>query len=287
MKKFAFLIVALSIGFTAFGHFANVHEPTRATAQDQPKAAGDVRFPTVPVEVLPTPKPAPNAVMKLSLDQMYVIDADIAVMVFDSPRGLVKIAKQAGPLVVRSRFVDGKGVETRHYKGKQVYLVEAAATGKVELIVVPVGAVDETAAIRKTLDVDAGEGPRPPPEPKPPQPDGTGPFGGAAGLHVLVVYESGDKGADLMTRDQYNAVYGKKFRDYIEAKCARVDGTPQRRIWDKDIAFAGESKLWQDAMKRPRSTVPWIAVGNGPAWHEGPLPKTETEIMELLKKYGG
>lgn len=153
---------------------------------------------------------------------------------------------------------------------------------------IAVSAVIDGKAVVRLAMVRAGKGPRPPPEPEPnpPVPGDKGPFGGADGLHVLIVYESAG-GNEKLTRDQYGAIYGKQFRDYIEAKCVKVNGTPQRRIYDKDVVFVNESLLWQNAMKRPRVTLPWIAVGNGLNWHEGPLPKTEAELMELMRKYGG
>lgn len=123
-----------------------------------------------------------------------------------------------------------------------------------------------------------------PPDPKPPvppTPSDLGPFGGAAGLHVLIVYESEKDGG--LTKGQIAAIHGKEFRDYIEAKCAKgEDGkTPQRRIWDKDTVLTWVPKLWQDAMKRPRTSVPWLAVGNGAKWFEGPLTD---DFMTQVKK---
>ncbi len=122
----------------------------------------------------------------------------------------------------------------------------------------------------------------PDPGPKPPVPP-EGPFGGAPGLHVLIVYESEDN----LSKEHHSIVHGKQFRDYIESKVARDGKSLQRRIYDKDVVMTGETKLWQNAMARPRSAIPWIAIGNGKNWHEGPLPSNEDEAMALLKKYGG
>lgn len=129
-----------------------------------------VRLPKAP----PAPAPAPGEVSRLAGDQWYVIDSDVPLVVLSSPAGLVKVTRDAGPVKMRGRFVDGAGSETRTYAGKHVYTVEAIAAGRVELLVVPVGATDETGVIRRTIDVTAGRGPCPPPDPEPkpdPKPD--------------------------------------------------------------------------------------------------------------------
>ncbi len=122
-----------------------------------------------------------------------------------------------------------------------------------------------------------------PPDPPTPDPKDKGPFAGAPGLHVLIVFESGEN----LTKEHHAIVYGKKFRDYLAVKCAKgPDGSPQRRIYDQNDDLSGAPKLFKDAMKRSRGAVPWIAIGNGAHWHEGPLT-TEAEVESLLKKIGG
>ncbi|HEV3386579.1 MAG TPA: hypothetical protein VG097_17310, partial [Gemmata sp.] len=56
--------------------------------------------------------------------------------------------------------------ESRSFKGKTIFTIEAIATGRVEVLIVPTGG---TAAdvIRRTLDVTSGQGPVPPPNPTP------------------------------------------------------------------------------------------------------------------------
>lgn len=279
MKRFAFLIFALSASITAFGHFANVHEPTRATAQEQPKSV-DVRFPTVPVEVVPTPKPAPNAVMKLAMDEWYIIDADVPILLFDSPVGMVKVTKESGPLTLRGRFVGEVGVKTKKVKGKYIYQVEAAKTGAVELIVVPVGATDEASAIRKTLDVDAGEGPRPPPEPT----DTAFPMDGK--FRVLIIEETADRANNKYTPGQVAAIQGVPVRNYLEAKCNPGVGKKDFYIVDKDTDMTPAGVMWTRAMDFARKgPIPGIIVSNGKTEYRGELPKDDA--LPLLKKLGG
>lgn len=132
-------------------------------------AAPDIRFPVAP----PSPAPAPIAdVSRLTGEQWYVIDSDAPLIVLASPRGVVSVTEETGPIRLRGKFVDGNGkVESRTFNGKHVYVVEAVSTGRVELLVFPVGAAKEADVIRKTIDVDAGQGPIPPPKPTPPKPD--------------------------------------------------------------------------------------------------------------------
>jgi hypothetical protein len=108
----------------------------------------------------------------LGQDQLYIIDSDVDAIVLTSPVGLIKVTKDAGPLKIRGKFVDGTGAnETRTYKGKAVFTLEPIGTGKAEVIIIPAGALLETDVIRKTLDV-TGAGPPTPPDP----PSPTDPF---------------------------------------------------------------------------------------------------------------
>jgi hypothetical protein len=119
--------------------------------------------------VLPAPVPTPTTVTRLSADQLYIIDSDIACIVLTSPSGLISVSSETGPLKIRGKFVDGNGkTETRTYKGKYVYSLEAIGTGKAELLVIPANSADESGVIRRTLDVTVAPGPVPPVPPDPP-----------------------------------------------------------------------------------------------------------------------
>ena len=109
----------------------------------------------------------------------------------------------------------------------------------------------------------------------------------AAGLHVLIVEESAERGK--LPINQQSIILGATVRDYLDTHCAvEADGkTHGYRIWDKDVATNNESQLWQDAMKRQRSSVPWVVISNGREGYEGPLPKSVDEMMTLLRRFGG
>ena len=258
---------------------------TAATPVGQDKAS-PVRFPAVGA---PAPGDAPAV---LTAERLYVIDSDVDAVVLASPQGLVKVIKEPGPLRVRGRFVDGAGIETREFKGKWVFSVEPVEgrVGDVELLVVPLGLKAEADVLRRRVKV--GDGPRPPPGPDvkpdpkpidPPKPvDPSAPIP-LSGFRVLIVFETGQG----LPAAQSSILYGKRTRDYLDQHCVKGPNgqTPEYRIYDKDVSLANESKLWRDAMARPRASVPWVLVSNGTTGFEGPLPATVDEFIALCDKY--
>lgn len=140
-----------------------------APPSEPPKKGGLVFPEVVPADNSPpAPKPLPGAVAKLTGEMLYVVPSDSPFLLFASPMDRVTITREAGPLRIRGRFLDGTGkVETRNYSAKHIAIIEAAGTGRVELIAVPGGAVDEKEAVRIAIDVEAGQGPQPPPKPDP------------------------------------------------------------------------------------------------------------------------
>ena len=118
----------------------------------------------LPASVTPV---SPIAVTELAADAIFVIECDAPCLVLASREGIVTIADEAGPLRIRGRFADGTKVESRTYKAKQLWIIEAATVGEVEILIVPEGVKDVTKVIRRTLVV-GGAGPRPPPVPPKP-----------------------------------------------------------------------------------------------------------------------
>lgn len=105
------------------------------------------------------------------------------------------------------------------------------------------------------------------------------------GFRVLLVYESGD--VTKMTKDQEAILYSKSVRDYLNSKCVvGPDNTTREwRIYDQDTDVKSEAKVWQQAMGRPRKSVPWILISTGKTGYEGPLPANIADTLTLLKKY--
>lgn len=133
--------------------------------------------------------------------------------------------------------------------------------------------------------------PKPPPPPVPPVPPvpPTPPPSPAPipkdGFRVLIIYESMEK----MTPVQASILGSSKIREYLNAKCAKGPDsrTPEYRIVDKDSDASGEDVIWQNAMRRPRTAVPWLIISTGKDGYEGTLPGSVDETLSLLKKYGG
>jgi hypothetical protein len=132
-------------------------------------------------------------------------------------------------------------------------------------------------------------GPNPPPDPTPPGPTPPPPPPNPApipveGFRVLVVYEKGaDKNLPVLQRA---IIAGKEVADYLSAVCAEeAGGFPAYRFVDQNQDLSDDLKLWQDALARPRKSLPWVVISNGKTGIECPLPATPTEFIALCKQY--
>lgn len=172
--------------------------------------------------------------------------------------------------------------------GGSLYLTGPPGTYAVQLRAISVskeGKVSTTKA-SVTLVIKGKDEPPPGPTPTPDPTPGEAPIAGA-GLRVLVVYESGE--LQKLPAKQLAVIYSKPLRTWLDAKCA--DGpdskTREWRMYDQNADLSAEAKTWQDAMKRPRKSVPWIVISNGKTGFEGPLPADLEKTLELLKKHAG
>ena len=252
-----------------------------------PPAPPPIRLPAVTVTdpAPPSPMPGPAAPTRLTTDRLYVLDSDVPVIVLTSPTGLVTLTEDAGPLKVRGQFADGTGkYETRTFAGKYVYTLEASHTGRVELIVVPVGAKTAGEVIRRTIDVDAGDKPQPPqPGPGPaPQPT-PGPVVPVK-LKAVAVYES--EAASLAA--------GTFFADKaVRGRWAERGHLPPVLV-DKDVrdpeTLATPAKLKPFIDRAAKKALPQLYLVNadsGDVLFEGPIPETPAALLALLTKIGG
>jgi len=237
----------------------------------------------LPELAVPTPMPRPaSAVSKLASDEWYIVDSDVPVLVLASPEGVVTVSEDSGPVKIRGKFADGAGkVESRTYKGKSVFTVEAVQTGRVEILIVPVGG-DAKSVIRRTLDVSSNVGPRPPPDPTPdPKPTPTpAPY---TGKFSMVVIEETDVAAN--NRGQFFA--DKELRDYLATKLV---GKP--RIADKDVVDASgqppkDLAPYLNHAKGKGLPQLYLIAPDGTVLYEGDLPKTPAELIATVKKVGG
>jgi hypothetical protein len=130
------------------------------------------------------------------------------------------------------------------------------------------------------LTFTIGDGTPVPPGPNPPQPNPTvktNPFGDET-PRILIMY---DPLGPALTSTQSSIVYGADCRKAMEA-FAPNDGL---RIWPKGQASA--TKVWADALARPKASYPWIMVGKGKVGYDGPLnDATVTDFLAWLGKVG-
>jgi len=127
--------------------------------------------------------------------------------------------------------------------------------------------------------VDSGFNPLPNPTPTPtPLNPAPIPY---PGFRVLMTYDSALGVPESMT--------AKVVRDYLNTHCVKGPNnkTMEYRVWDVNVDTTETIPMWQDAMNRPKPTQPWIIISDGKTGYEGPAPKTTTEMLSLLKKYGG
>ncbi len=154
--------------------------------------------------------------------------------------------------------------------------------GMYDLIAIAVKGGKLSEFARCVLVVGKGPDPTPPPDPPDPSPVVVPlPVKGA-----LIIYETAE--ATKMPEKQQQILYGQTVRDYLNSKCVvEADGkTKAWRIYDKDISTDADLKVWQDAMKRPRNSVPWLIVSDGAKkGFEGPLPADVESAITLFKKY--
>ena len=230
-------------------------------AKDTPR----VHIPVMPVLVepddqvpvpapLPVPESGPVPVSQLAEDTWYVIESDGPLIVLASPAGIVGVQHEDGPLKVRGKFADGTGrTETRTFKSKHCYFVNALKAGAIELLVVPVGVSAEADILRQPLQV-LGEKPQPPPEPlptpvpnpvTPPEPVPVPVPKPPTGLRVLLL------GNESATREQLNTLNSTKVVEWLNTHCAKSeDGRSEWRRWDRtSISKPGmidsENAIWK------------------------------------------
>ncbi|MGV2341810.1 MAG UNVERIFIED_CONTAM: hypothetical protein LVR18_50190 [Planctomycetaceae bacterium] len=93
----------------------------------------------------------------------------MALHVFASPAGVVEITPEPEGTRIRGRFAGGSKATESHARSAASLgiLVEGVATGKVELLVLPVGSGEPPDLQRILLEVTAPQLPQPPPRPQP------------------------------------------------------------------------------------------------------------------------
>lgn len=122
-------------------------------------------------------------------------------------------------------------------------------------------------------DIDPDVDPEPTPTPD------NAPFP-ANGLHVLVVYETGEN----LPPKQQQIIFGTQSRDYLRQAC-KSEPQGSWRIYDQNLDVSAESATWQAAMGVKRDAVPWVVISNGKTGFSGPLPENVEKFIDLVQKY--
>lgn len=236
--------------------------------------------------VVPDKMPPPvvvDPVAKINGDEIYVVDSDTPCVVLASPVGVVSVTEESGPVRVRGRFVGGTGqVETKTFRGKQVFLVEGGILpGKVELLIVPQGATKAADILRRTIIVSEGKGPRPPPVPDVVPVDVVK----ASKVAAVIVYDRLNADPEIAA-----AVTDGKFRDYLSAGKHTLEvidsgapvGKVRAAVFDPFRKTAGleEGKPYMVLMD-PDSKPPMLVVS------VVPLPKNGEGIVSAIKSVTG
>lgn len=100
----------------------------------------------------------------------------------------------------------------------------------------------------------------------------------------MVVYDSTK--LSTMPKDQQTVLFSTELRNWMNENCVKdANGAAEWRIYPQVTNVTESDVVWQEAMKRPRTTVPWILISNGKTGFEGPLPGTLKDTADLLKKY--
>lgn len=213
----------------------------------------------------------PSGTMTLGADQLFIVDSDVDCLVLASPAGVVSISQDSGPVKIRGRFVDGVGgkVETRTYKGKTIFVVEAAGSGRVELLIVPQGAAAGD-VIRRTLDVGQ----------VPPKPDPVDPVVTPTALWGFVVVEE----TEAAVAGRGALLADSALATFLKAKGYRW------RIVDKDVVGTdgkppADVARMLNASKGKTYPQVFIVDAKGNIVTQQNLPDA-AGVTSLLKKWG-
>jgi hypothetical protein len=134
---------------------------------------------------------------------------------------------------------------------------------------------DKIAVAKHTLVIESTQptpNPQPDPNPVPPTPTGK--------LWTVIVEESGQ-----LTPAQGKIVASKPVAEYLQSK-----GHHKAWVIDKDVLDENDrqpANLKEYVARAKSLPFLFLVSESGTVLHEGPLPETESAMLELLKKYGG
>lgn len=180
------------------------------------------------------------------------------------------------------------GLDFRTYEKGTVFVTARATPGQfiVQSDVIEWSAKQRT---KTTWIVTVGEKPVEPIDPVDPKPiDPVKPVAPipAPGLRVMLIFESTKLSS--MPKEQREILFDSEVRDWLNQNCiVGPTNVLEWRIVDPDVPMAQNSALWQNALARPRESLPWVIISDGTKnrGFEGPLPANKTAMLELLEKF--
>jgi hypothetical protein len=241
-----------------------------AAADDSP-----IRLP-METTVIPDVAPVPisGAISRLSADSLYVVTADVPLIILQSPDGgLVKITSVASPMNFFAKFADGNGqFESRLYDDPHIYVLSPVKAGTIELLLIPQGVESADAIVRQALTV-SGLAPNPPPGPEP----DPGPFPSPTVKNVSIAIVE-----DTMNRSPDTAI----LMNQLVAWSDFMDAGNDWRAYDLKT---GEAKGKQ-AITDLNGPVPGIVIyekSTRKMIHRGQMPATFGEMKTLVGRLTG
>ncbi len=145
---------------------------------------------------------------------------------------------------------------------------------------------NDTNAAYSKLDarIAALESPRPPPIPPIPVPPPTPAPIPLDGFRVMIVYDP-----TTLTASQEGIVFGKKVRDYLQARCVvGADGkTKDFRIYQTGLDTSAEVQWINNVIQRHPGQKSWMVVSDGKTGYDGPIPASADEAIAIFSKIGG
>ncbi len=287
------LALCLTATCTLLALLGHLSQPANVVSQGDKKEvqplvidAKGIKFPSGIVIVVPIP-PTPVPVTTLASGTIYVVEWTKDFILLASPSGYVDLVKEQGPISIHAVFVGGSGkAETKKFAGPCVYLVEAKATGTVELIAIPAGVTDEATIVRKTLSVEVGPPipPKPPIPPIPPTP--TDPYFPLDGkTRVLEVYDNSDAAMQRLTAAQLAAIEGTEVRKWLDSHAPS-----NYKIWPSDVkGVENTPPEWQKAFSKAQASktpLPYVLVSDGKGVETIQTIPVDG-VMPILTKVGG
>lgn len=251
------LFVAMLVAWPVFGQ----EPPKPAPKIEGPSLASPGQELRLSVTGLTTP-PLSEGIGKL---QEWSTRVNLSV---DSPEG--------GDAVADTDLSLGLGAQSVRFR-----IFFTPSKGGVYFLVLQDANADVVVTKRITVGPVEPPSPNPPPGPTPtPAPIPL------SGLRVLVLEETGDR--HKLPPKQEAILTSTEIRAILNTKCAKgAGGLPEYRFFDVDADVTLQEKHWQEAMKLPRQSLPWLVISNGTKGYQGPLPPTIEDMIKLLAEFGG